>query len=86
MAIVQRKSSSATAPVAPLAQSRTCLHVTTGLSVARLAYPPASRTALHAADQLPHTAVTTLADGQLSSSKRRSACPPRRRACVLDQS
>lgn len=46
----------------------------------------ASPTALRAANQLPHTAVTTLADGQLPSLKRRSASPPRRRACVRDQS
>jgi hypothetical protein len=45
-----------------------------------------SPTALRAANQLPHTAVTTLADGQLPSLKRRSASPPRRRACVRDQS
>jgi hypothetical protein len=36
-------------------------------------------------DQLPHTAATTLADGQQPWFKRRSASPPRRRACVLDQ-
>ena len=46
----------------------------------------ASPTARRAADQLPHTAVTTLADGQQPWFKRRSASPPRRRACVRDQS
>jgi hypothetical protein len=46
----------------------------------------ASQTARRAANQLPHTAVTTLADGQLHSLKRHSASPPRRRACVRDQS
>jgi len=36
------ESSSAAAPFAPLTSSRTCLHVTTGLSVARLAHLPFS--------------------------------------------
>jgi hypothetical protein len=41
---------------------------------------------VRAADQLPHTAVTTLAAGDSPRAKRSSASPPRRRACVRDQS
>jgi Orn/Lys/Arg decarboxylase, major domain len=39
-----------------------------------------------AAGQLPQTAVTTLADGQLRALNRSRASPPRRHACVRDQS
>ena len=54
-----------------------------GSSPARLDAAPI---ALRAVDQLPHTAVTTLADGQQPWFKRRSASPPGRPACVRDQS
>jgi hypothetical protein len=42
--------------------------------------------ASRAAGQPPKTLVTTLAEGQSSSANRASASPPRRRACVSDQS
>ena len=47
--------------------------------------PTASPAAVRAADQLPHTAVTTLADGRLRSLSRCSASPPRG-ACVRGHS
>jgi hypothetical protein len=43
-----------------------------------------STAALRAADQLPHTAATALADGQRRWFNLGSASPPRRRACVRD--
>jgi hypothetical protein len=46
----------------------------------------ARRAASRAAAQLPNTEVTTLAGGHTPASRRRSASPPRRRACVRDQS
>jgi hypothetical protein len=39
--------------------------------------PAAASVTLRAADQLPHTAVTTLADDHQLWFKRRSASPPR---------
>jgi hypothetical protein len=45
-----------------------------------------SDAAWRAADQLPQTVVTMLAEGQVPSVTRRCASPPRRRACVRDQS
>jgi hypothetical protein len=42
--------------------------------------------AARAAFQLPQTEVTTLAEGQPPVLSRSSASPPRRRACVRDQS
>ena len=45
-----------------------------------------SATAARAACQLPNRTVTTLAGGHSQLERRASASPPRRRACVRDQS